>query len=891
MRPGQRLAHYTIVGSLGSGGMGEVYEADDAKLHRRVALKVLPADMTSGGESLARFRREAQAIAALSHPNIVTIYSVEEADDIHFITMELIEGRTLDERIADGGMVLETFFTLAIPMADAVAAAHDRGIVHRDLKPANVMVTADDRVKILDFGLAKVVEPDAPDDMTTVTGLALTQAGQVLGTVAYMSPEQAEGRTLDRRTDIFSLGVILYEMSTGRRPFIGDSSLAIMSAIVSGTPAPVADLNPALPPFLGRIIRKSLQKHPERRYQTALDLRNDLEELQHDLASDANAVSGLSPGASSPIRPSDLPGARRRGRLVAAFAGLLLIVTAAIGWPLGWFNRADTAPVFTLTPLTITGNAYAPAISPDGEWIAYASPSSDGELAIFLQGLGDRSAVQLTGDLGPVSFPAFSPDGTMLAFSQYAPAVFASPNPTVALGGIYVMGRMGGNVRQLTDRGFNPSWSPDGTRIVFGLDSVNGNAYSRALAPGLVVVDVATGAQTDLDVGDAVQPDWSPHGQRIAFWGLNAQSERDIYTVAADGSDRRPVTSDVDVDYSPVWSPDGRSLYFASTRGGPMAIWRIAIDERTGMPHGEAQQVSLGGLTEPGLLSLSSDGRRLVYQELLVQSRIDAFGFDPGRLRLDPGRQTIVRDSRRLSDLDVSPDGRWLAYATVDAKQDIYVARSDGGGGHQVTDDVAKDWRPRWSPDSSRLAFYSNASGSYEIWTANPDGTGRLRLTNAPLGINYHDPVWSPDGTEIMYFGSPGLDSLVVTAGLPFGQQTPHAIPRPAVDGVEKQFQAADWSRRGTIAGGGVTLYTPATGVFESLLLGPPVRFPRWMSDGRRVYYQRGVAWVALDTETRKEQVIDVPAETGGLRLSPDSRRAYLLTFQAQADIWMLEIR
>jgi Tol biopolymer transport system component len=405
-------------------------------------------------------------------------------------------------------------------------------------------------------------------------------------------------------------------------------------------------------------------------------------------------------------------------------------------------------------------------------------------------------------------------------------------------------------------------------------------------------VDVDTGDQYPLAIGDAVQPAWSPNGHRIAFWGLNDEGWRDIYTTRVDdGGDRVPVTSDVHVDYSPAWSPDGRWLYFASTRGGPLAIWRVGIDERTGEPRGDPQQVAAGGPTEPGLLSVSRDGQ-IVFQQALAHTRIDVADFDPAGLRMSTNRRTVVEGTRRLVDLDISPDGLWLAYRTDDAEQDIYVARMDGSGERQVTDDLAKDWRPRWSPDSTRLAFYSNASGSYQIWVVNHDGSGRTRLTDATSAATL-DPVWSPDGREIMYIEA-GVDSFVVRADVSFDRQTPRRVPRLQVGGRDVPFRAADWSAAaGKVAGWGVWLFSPATAAFESFVTDSPVRNPRWMSDGHRVYYRRNRRLVALDTRTRTETELNLPGVEGPdtITLSPDSRRAYIVAFSVQSDVWRLELR
>jgi serine/threonine protein kinase len=282
------LGHYRIVRLLGKGAMGEVYAAQDTVLGRPVALKVLPPATAGDPGRRDRFEREARAVAALNHPSIVTIHSVEEAEGVLFLTMELIEGRPLSELIPPQGMVLDRFLQLALPLADAVSAAHRRGIVHRDLKPANVMVTEEGRLKVLDFGLAKLKEAEPPEgEMSTLPTWEQTREGRIVGTIPYMSPEQAEGKAVDARSDVFSLGIVLYEMVTGRRPFHGDTSVGMLSSILRDTPVAVSDLRPELPSEVGRIIRRCLEKDPVRRMQTALDLRNELEDLRSDSSGEA----------------------------------------------------------------------------------------------------------------------------------------------------------------------------------------------------------------------------------------------------------------------------------------------------------------------------------------------------------------------------------------------------------------------------------------------------------------------------------------------------------------------------------------------------------------------------------------------------------------------------
>ena len=345
---GQTLSHFRIIAKLGEGGMGAVYRAEDTKLGRDVAIKVLPEEFTAHAERLARFEREARVLASINHPNIVTIHSVEHAGGTHFLVMELVEGQALNELIPPLGMALERFFSLAIPLADALAAAHGRGITHRDLKPANVMVGADGRVKLLDLGLAKLLEPArGPEAKTALLTEPITEEGKIVGTVAYMSPEQAEGRAVDARSDIFSLGIMLYEMTTGQRPFRGETNLSLLTSILRDSPRPVGEIKVELPRHLGRIIQHCLEKDPERRYQAAKDVRNELEGLKREVDSgqvSSSAVPVAAPGPSL---------ARKISRKWVGPAVAIALLAALAGyWLVGQRSGEEEAPAVSQPVVT-----------------------------------------------------------------------------------------------------------------------------------------------------------------------------------------------------------------------------------------------------------------------------------------------------------------------------------------------------------------------------------------------------------------------------------------------------------------------------------------------------------------------------------------------------------
>jgi serine/threonine protein kinase len=416
---GQQLLHYRLIEKIGEGGMGVVWKAEDTKLHRQVALKVLPEKMAADPERRSRFEREARAVAALNHPNIVTLYSVEETDPstssgqaVHFITMELVEGQTLTQQLPGKGFPLSRLLEIAIPLADAVSRAHRAGITHRDLKPDNIMFDGEGRLRVLDFGLAKLHDPfGQAGDTQAATVTSDTAAGRVLGTVAYMSPEQAEGKNVDSRSDVFSLGTILYEMTTGARPFRGDTHMSTIGAILKDEPSAITELQPSLPRHAGRIIRRCLAKDPDRRYQTALDLRNELEELKAEIDSGIHATA---PAAA--VTPS------RRSRMPILIGAVAVIAIAVISTTM--LRNGPEPPAFDYVPRPVTATSgwdSGPTWSPDGRFIAFERMTS-GSTDIYVSPIDGGEAFLRAGGPGDQFAPRWTPDGGYLTYiSRHQP--------------------------------------------------------------------------------------------------------------------------------------------------------------------------------------------------------------------------------------------------------------------------------------------------------------------------------------------------------------------------------------------------------------------------------------------------------------------------------------
>ena len=877
---GTTLGHYKILRLLGAGGMGEVYAAEDLTLGRTVAVKVLP--QAGGAIDVDRFEREAKAVAALNHSGIVTLYSFEKAGDTRFITMELVEGDPLTERIPPGGLPFEKLLRLGVELSDAISAAHDRGIVHRDLKPANVLVTSNGHVKILDFGLAKLREPEglAAGDQAT---RQLTGEGRIVGTVSYMSPEQAEGKTVDHRTDIFSLGILLYEMATGQRPFQGDTSLSVLSAVLKDQPRAATDLNPSLPSAFSRILKTCLRKDPDRRFQSAKDVRNELETLREEL--DSGELNR--PAIAASAAPASTT--RRWPAIAAGLMGLGMIALAAAFWP----RTPAALSVLSMQHLQLTsaeGEEVGPTLSHDGKWMLYSSQAS-GNLDIYLQSVGGQTLFNLTKDSADADGqPAFSPDGERIAFRSSRDG-----------GGLYVMGRTGEAPRRVTSEGFDPMWSPDGKHLVYAT-STERIATSRSGLSQLRRVQVDSGQVTKVTEEDGLNPTWSPNGRFIAYWGLGrtiggpqTNSVRDIWVISEAGGTSWKVTDDEAVDWSPAWNADGSFLYYVSNRGGSMNLWRIAMNPETGRPRGGPEAVTTPA-SYVGLARMSGSGQFLVYEARSGTSNIHRASFDAARAMLGPSAP-VTSGSRAFRFVDPSPDGKFLVLGTGFLQQeDLFISAVDGSGVRQLTTDAFYDRWPHWSPDSSVIAFYSNRTGKYELWTSTPGG----QLTQISDAKEYSMlyPRWSPDGTRMAFSD---ITNRRVTGIFdphkPWNDQQIDILPAPAGEGSQLFGTGIQWSPdskqlAGTINSAGVVaIYDVASRKYRFF---ENVRGSvyAWLKDGR-LFVGPANEPRLLDPVTGATKPVALPRFSDGLpaefRLSHDERLAYFNVVNNQSDIWIVD--
>jgi len=765
---GERLGPYEIRSALGSGGMGEVYRALDPRLGREVAVKILPEELGRDADRLARFEREARLLAALRHSGIAVIHEVSETQGkggtpLHYLVMELVEGETLAERIARGPLPLAEALRVARDVASALTAAHDKGIVHRDLKPANIKVAPDGHARVLDFGLATALETaagsGAPEAKTLTRGV--TRAGTVLGTPLYMSPEQARGAAVDRRSDIWSFGCVLFEMLTGQLAFDAPSVPDVIAAVLTRVPD-WSKLPRATPAPLRRLLERCLEKDVDRRLRDAGDARLELDELL-----------AAATARRSASRPS-------WAWLVAA--GLLVVLAVVLLRARGEAAR-DSLAAARLSQLTSSdGIESGPAFSPDGKSLAFVSEES-GVRSIVVKRLDDGQERTLPGSGFDNVQPAFSPDGKSLAFVRgQQPGRRLEPGDvfgTFIEGDVWTLDLGSGRETLLLRNAFNPSFSPDGSKL----------AVDASLAgPRRLWVTDALGRnpkQVGSDPSEAaahLRPRWAPDGQRLVF--QRAERTRfDIEVLDLASQAVTPLTSDVTLDIHPVFAPSGRHVYFSSPRGGGLNIWRVPVTA-DGKPDGRLEQVTTGAGQDIEA-AFSADGTRLAFAILRQNADLWRLPLAPDSSRPIGPPERLVSSTREDSRGAWSPDGRTIAFnSDRSGEMNIWLRALQDGSERALTTGSGGDFQPRFSPDGSSVVFFSSRAGSADIWSADV-ATGALRqLTKS--GAMDANPCYSPDGSRIAYQSDEGgrLEVWIMGAR----GEAPKALTRSGVSGHFLRF-------------------------------------------------------------------------------------------------------
>jgi len=827
---GQTLSHFKITAKLGEGGMGEVYRAEDTKLGREVAIKVLPAALTEDPERLARFEREARVLASLNHPNIAAIYEVgvaprsaEEGEavpsNVHFLAMELAAGEDLAARLTRGPVGLDAALPIAHQVASALEAAHERGIVHRDLKPANVMVGAEGpsgpTVKVLDFGLAKAWDGESQSDtdlsLSPTLTAQMTQVGVILGTASYMSPEQARGQAVDRRADIWAFGVMLLEILTGRRTFEGETTTDVLAAVVRADPD-FSGVTESVPRRVLWLLRRCLEKDPQRRLRDIGEARVLLDDLLH--GNDETDEEG----AAAVPAPSDIGG----GRSWLWAAGLSLVVGT-----LGFFLGQRTVPLapgdddpalepdILVRKLTFhPGLQNEPAISPDGNYVAHSSNEA-GNLDIVVLPLAGGGHTPVVAHPADDAQPAWSPDGTQLAFTSARDrggrlSVMTGTGPLTQFifsvgGDIFLVPALGGAAVKLVENGAHPAWSSDGSQIAF--ESSRSGQWDIWAVPSRGGPPVQLTNDESLDF----QPAFSPDGRWIVYGSLDGLS-----LIPAAGGEAVRLTDSTTGGASPTWSPDSRSITFSLFRGGRQNLWRLPIDPATGRPSGEMERVSLG----------EGDDVEAAY----------------------------------------GPEGDTIAYATVRFVPDIWELDPSTGEARQVTHLSSHDDYPDLRPDGETLVIQSTRGGDEAIWACDRSGESMRKIT--PDGVLVRHARWSPDGGSLVYTGFDNEDNsqLVIhrpgeLTGQPIEADVPLLFPEWSPDGRRIAASEAALTNIWIIDVETQTLVKITDGAVE-------YGFAAWSPDGEWLAYNRRV-------ETAREVWI----------MRPDGSEARLLSKEAGVDL------
>ncbi|OFW08702.1 MAG: hypothetical protein A3H96_08545 [Acidobacteria bacterium RIFCSPLOWO2_02_FULL_67_36] len=704
---GRVIAHYQILEKLGEGGMGVVYKARDTHLDRFVAIKVLPPGKLHDPDSKRRFVQEAKAASALNHPGIITVHDISSEDGHDFIVMEYLTGKPLDQLIPHKGLPLGEGLRYALQIADALARAHVGGIIHRDVKPANIMVDEHGLVKVLDFGLAKLAEPFVSEGASTRSVPVRTGEGKIVGTVAYMSPEQAQGKPADARSDIFSFGAVLYEMVTGRRPFRGDTSISTLAAVINEDPQPAG---PDVPRDLQRIISRCLRKNPDRRFQHMIDLKVALEELKEESDSGSLAAAPAAPARS-----------RRWGPVAAVAVAATTLIAALLLWGKLSDNPAQTAKQTQIT--ADSGFTTDPALSQDGKLVVYVSDrAGEGNLDIWIQNLASGQAHRLTDDPADERAPSFSPDGSRIVFRSEKDG-----------GGIFTIAAFGGEPRLVATGGQAPRYSPDGSLIAYhtgGAEAVGG------LTGELRIVAASGGTPKRVETGlkEAWNPLWTGDGEHLVFIGRSPGAVGlDWWVVAVSGGPAVPTGAfdaliranfregdDVPLPTPAAWLDD--SIIFSGQAGDTRNLWRLHISPKTWKVTGPPERLTSGTSIEaaPTVASVSERGERAVrmaFASLVSTLNVYDLPVDANRGTVLANEPRRVTSSAYDAQSSLSADGKKLAFvSTRSGSRDIWLKDLETGKGTAVTSTSVDEFGPEISPDGSKVGYQLIENGRWNFF-------------------------------------------------------------------------------------------------------------------------------------------------------------------------------
>jgi eukaryotic-like serine/threonine-protein kinase len=902
--PGTRLGHYQILSQIGAGGMGEVYLAQDIKLDRKVAIKLLPSDLAAKPDRMRRFVKEAKATAALNHPNIAHVYEIDEAQGHHFIAMEFIEGTTLREKIHREHASLAKLLRYLQHAAEGLANAHAAGIVHRDLKPENIMITREGHTKVLDFGLAKLLGPEAvasgsEDDTQIKEETSSTNPGIVMGTVGYMSPEQAQGKTdeIDSRSDIFSFGCILFEAATSNKPFAGESIIKSLHKLVYEPVPPLSDFNPSAPTELQRIVRRCLEKDVEDRYQSIKDVAIELRQLRREMDQSADVDTTGAPSRSNKSsQPSNFSASGERSttwnwKIILPLVFVLPVLSGiALLYGLKVRNSAKPRALhfqnMKITRVTNEGNVETAAISPDGQYIAYSLEES-GKRSLWTKHLGTGSRVQIVAPAEAYAMNAstFSADG----YVYYTLNDDANPQ-----GALFQVPVLGGPSRKLISRVTQPiSISRDGKSIAFGRYHLSGTHDELFIAniDGSYERLIASVAEPDFLGGS--NPAWSPDGKSFAIaYGRENSGATDemklgmtpVVVSVLDGTFKQVAPPRWIYMGRVTWFNDGSGLIFIAREeqlGAPQ-LWQISY------PQGEVQRIT-NDLNSYALysLALTSDDSSILAVESNGASNIwVATVGQAGSEKAITTRRNTLEGSRGLA---WTNDGRVVFDSSVNGKGSIWTVSADGGEANPLIDKGTDDVAPEVSADGKQIVFGSLRDGGLQVWRADPDGSNERRLTNDKDTGGVPGFSVSRDGRWVAYCPfTGGIRKVSTDGGSATELVTKGSLNYPQIspDGrVIAYFFKDEQTLRPKIglinfdSGAPVkTIDLPLTalpGTYDSLFY----RGWHWSPDGRAIVYVNTVGGVSnlwsqpIDGGTSKQITSFKSDRISTFAFSPDGRR------------------
>ncbi len=750
------ISRYQILDRLGAGGMGEVYKALDTKMRREVALKLLPPVYVQDAERVARFKQEAFTTSALNHPNITTVYEIDEDGGRHFICLEFIAGRSLRQVIRAGKLELRESLDIGVQVAEGLHAAHEAGVVHRDLKPENIMVRPDGIAKILDFGLAKLggtPEPPSAEAETLLRGSpgaeALTQPGMVLGTVAYMSPEQARGQELDRRSDIFTFGSILLEMVTRKQPFQAQSSVELMHAIIHEAPRPLQELAGEAPTELYRILRKAMAKSPDERYQTVKDMAIDLRALQRDLD------SGATTAVHAAVTSGPMAAPRPRSRLPMQWIAVGIVVVGAVAFML--WKRSGPAPapqpaaMLQISKVTSTGKASGPTFAPNGQFLAYTNTVDD-QVAIRVRQLATGSEVEVVPPKPDVGLGnmEFTPDGNWLLYTS------RQRNESVRT--LWQVSPLGGTPREvLRQVDSAPSFAPDGRSFLFqrALGSQDVRFMMAPFGSQGEATEVFKAPEGALVV---TEPVLSPDGNEILYMQIDRGDvlHRKLMILTLASGTVRPVPGPSWMLLGGYdWAPDGKGVYVTgkSSWVERNQVWYVSLDAKEARPLTQ-------GFDEHGSVDLRGDGKALATVRTTVASQLWYVPLEGTPEASAARARVLTHGTDMVGNPRVSPDGTKILFVSeAGGNINIWVMDVDGANSKQLTFGAGQEFSPVWSPDALKIAFGTEREGDLQIWVADADGQNARQVTHQ--GTTNYGPSWSPDGRWLSYLASTGDSSFV----------------------------------------------------------------------------------------------------------------------------------